>query len=519
MDGLTIMKHESRDVDGERREWAVVLGCDCYFDRSDGGAFHSGSAPSKVLDRNHVKSNTTTRQKHDDDGDFTDATCSSSSFDVTSTAFIELGMVSTVDRVDGSDADSGFDYKSIPSFDDFLDLCNDSHYVRVPSDFCVLVADICGSTACIESGRYRDVNTVGAMCIAVVRNALVAAGTTQQSTSTSKNDEFPYCFGGDGASLVVRADQKEAAVTALLALKSLVKENYKMQLRVGSVPVAYLEENGTSVQVARYEIVKGMSIALFRGGGLALADATVKHGGELQETKASQNMTPNLDGLSCRWQKIPNRNGCVLALLVMSNPGHDDQDSREIYKSILHHLEEILHPNTLKQANPVSPELATYKTLTEMIKDEARMHASCWSLAWIGRLFEISFCYMLFYWGVLQYTFLDVPAYRQATRTHADHRKFDDMLRMVLDCSNEQADQVERYLTDLYNNGRQVFFGTHRSKHTLMTCLLEDTSEGKHIHFVDGDSGGYALAAKQLKLQQQLETMRMCKLVEEQRPP
>lgn len=34
-----------------------------------------------------------------------------------------------------------------------------------------------------------------------------------------------------------------------------------------------------------------------------------------------------------------------------------------------------------------------------------------------------------------------------------------------------------------------------------MTCLLEDTTEGKHIHFIDGENSGYALAAKQLKIQ------------------
>ena len=32
----------------------------------------------------------------------------------------------------------------------------------------------------------------------------------------------------------------------------------------------------------------------------------------------------------------------------------------------------------------------------------------------------------------------------------------------------------------------------HRSQSTLMTCLVEDVGLGKHIHFVDGDDGGYA---------------------------
>jgi hypothetical protein len=32
-----------------------------------------------------------------------------------------------------------------------------------------------------------------------------------------------------------------------------------------------------------------------------------------------------------------------------------------------------------------------------------------------------------------------------------------------------------------------------------MTCLVTSESEGLHVHFVDGGSGGYTSAAKQLK--------------------
>lgn len=45
-----------------------------------------------------------------------------------------------------------------------------------------------------------------------------------------------------------------------------------------------------------------------------------------------------------------------------------------------------------------------------------------------------------------------------------------------------------------------IFFGVHVSKASLMTCAIR-AYEGSHVHFVDGADGGYALAAKQLKLQ------------------
>ena len=34
-----------------------------------------------------------------------------------------------------------------------------------------------------------------------------------------------------------------------------------------------------------------------------------------------------------------------------------------------------------------------------------------------------------------------------------------------------------------------------------MTCFLQKLEDGKHIHFIDGGDGGYAIAAKQLKAQ------------------
>ena len=409
------------------------------------------------------------------------------------------------------------DYQSIPSIDDYADLVHSNKYIRLPSNWCVIVTDIVSSTKHIENGRYRDVNTVGVMTICAVRNAL------------GIHKDFPYVFGGDGSSLVVKPEQEQLVLHTLLALRRVVRANYQMELRVGSVSIEELEDHGVTVEVTRYEIVSGMCIALFRGGGLALADAIIKSRPDyeqLQETIESSTITPNMDGLSCRWKKIPNRNGCVLTLLVMDNPdivvvdedetdehGHDDGNSDEsesddednvtmkMYQRVIIKLQEILKPQTMKKANPVNPELAEYKTAPEMIADEQRMHESKISPSYINRAVEIGLCHVLFRWKKLQHAIIDAPEYVQGMRTHADHRKFDDMIRMVIDCTPDQADAIEQYLQGMYDDGRQIFFGTQRSQHTLMTCLLKDTNDGNHIHFVDGDLGGYAIAAKTLKMQ------------------
>jgi hypothetical protein len=37
----------------------------------------------------------------------------------------------------------------------------------------------------------------------------------------------------------------------------------------------------------------------------------------------------------------------------------------------------------------------------------------------------------------------------------------------------------------------------------MMTCLVFSLDESRHVHFIDGADGGYALAALQLKAQLQ----------------
>jgi hypothetical protein len=81
---------------------------------------------------------------------------------------------------------------------------------------------------------------------------------------------------------------------------------------------------------------------------------------------------------------------------------------------------------------------------------------------------------------------------------NSDFRKFDDTLRMVLDCTPELADEIERHLAD--NAERCVLrYGTHRQRAAVMTCFTLSLLRSNHVHFIDGAAGGYAIAANALK--------------------
>src|ERR1700759_3625619 len=81
-------------------------------------------------------------------------------------------------------------YGGIPVFRGFTRLMEPSLYLPLPEDWTVGVADIVESTKAIAARRYKAVNMAGAAVIAAVTNAL-------------DGREFPFVFGGDGASFAV----------------------------------------------------------------------------------------------------------------------------------------------------------------------------------------------------------------------------------------------------------------------------------------------------------------------------
>jgi hypothetical protein len=93
----------------------------------------------------------------------------------------------------------------------------------------------------------------------------------------------------------------------------------------------------------------------------------------------------------------------------------------------------------------------------------------------------------------------DGEAYREEFIRNTDFRKFDETLRMVLDLSDEESQHLESWLETQFNAG-VLAFGIHRSRAAIATCMVR-SYKGDHVHFIDGEDGGYALAAKGLKAQ------------------
>jgi hypothetical protein len=377
--------------------------------------------------------------------------------------------------------DSNRFYEDLPAFSNFKEVTGDQPFRPVPADWKIIIADIEGSTKAIESGRYKDVNTIGAAAIAAAQNAM-------------DRHDFPFVFGGDGATLVVPPAVFEKVAAALDGVRALARDKFGMALRVGAVEVAELYAEGLRIEVGKFQSVPGRAIASFRGGGLSRADLKFKSDPRRYAVAERPGAVGDLTGLSCRWQPIPSEKGAVLSILIDARAG---KNQKSVYDNILKSLDDIFNGDLLS-ANPVHLSTMKYKSIRENLKGEIRFHASPYSFSFLARALEIVASVLVFKWKVP--AGFDAQKYAESMSVHSDFRKFDDNLRIVVDCTAAQAASVRALLEKLRADG-EIFYGLHESVDALMTCFVYNVRDGGHIHFIDGGNGGYAMAAKQLKAQ------------------
>ncbi|HEY7532528.1 MAG TPA: DUF3095 family protein [Nitrospiraceae bacterium] len=380
-------------------------------------------------------------------------------------------------------------YSRLKSFSNFEEVSHDRHFVSIPEDWFILVTDVEGSTTAIHDGRYKDVNTLGAASIAAVQSVM-------------GDEDFPSAFGGDGAVLAIPPQHLDAAVAALAALKSLSHEQFNLAFRVGKVPVSDLIQEGVRTEVAKFELASGKCIAIFRGGGVARAEHKLKDRPKTYGIEELPRADVSLRNLSCRWNAIPSRNGRILSMLVLARTGHD-----HVYRDLLATLETVLNGG-LGQANPVNVPTMSYKSVRECVTDERRYHTSIWSASFWGRCLEI-FAAVLIFKFKFHPLVMNPSEYTNALNVHSDYRKFADMFRAVIDCSPENIFDIRQYLEARHEAG-DLYYGLYESETALMTCYVNSTAPGKHIHFIDGGNGGYTQAAIQLKVQMKTEERVVC---------
>jgi hypothetical protein len=370
-------------------------------------------------------------------------------------------------------------YGSIPVFRGFASLMDPALYSALPDDWTIGVADIVESTKAIAQARYKAVNMAGAAVIAAVTNAL-------------DGREFPFVFGGDGASFAVSPDDLERARDALAATARWVKDDLDLVMRVALVPVTAVRAHGLDVRVARFGPSSNLSYAMFSGGGLGWAEAAMKRG-EFAVEVAPSGTQPDLTGLSCRFEEIPSARGVILSVLVVPARDADPVAFRKLIEDVIGLVERS--PDAGRPVPAGGPPLRWPPAGAEF---EARAQRGGSLMKRRAAVLAYTlFAYLVMRFGISVGGFVPKTYVRQVVE-NSDFRKYDDGLRMILDCASELERALTQRLTEAAAAGI-ARYGLHRQDAAMMTCFTPSALRSDHVHFIDGARGGYASAATALK--------------------
>ena len=381
-----------------------------------------------------------------------------------------------------------FFYANLPLLENFIDITDSRNFKSVPRDWYVVISDIIGSTQAIESGRYKEVNLLGACSIVAVLNI-------------GGNLDIPFVFGGDGATLLIPPSLFAPAREALLATSQLAREEFGMELRVGAVPMCDVRVNDYDVKLAKLKVSENYYQAIFTGDGLSYATELIKDPNTSHlylYQNATNNAKADLSNLECRWQDIPSKYGETISLIVKATSNQGDL-ANLTYRKIIEKIDTIYGSEEV--LNPVDENYLNLGFSYQNLSAETRLCSQSSKLSHRMLYFFKIWFENLLGWLLMKLKVKfpdgDWGTYKRNAIAATDYRKFDDMLRMVIAGNGVQRKRLTDYLEKNYKQGKLVY-GLHISDRALMTCLVFER-HGRQVHFVDGADGGYAVAAKDMK--------------------
>ena len=379
-------------------------------------------------------------------------------------------------------------YQSLKPFKEFSGISEDKLYQTIPVDWAIVITDILGSTRAVNEGRYKEVNLIGAATISCFVNLI---GT----------HDLPFVFGGDGATLLVPNAVLPLLLEELLKLKRLAQKQFHLELRIGYVEISTLKALGQEFKVAKYELSPGNFLAQFKGGALSFAENLIKlKDPRVQLLEASEGATDaHLQGLSCRLKPLKSVHGEILTLLCKPLSGKQPEAA---IQEVLSQLAAILNDD-FNTATPVTTENLNWPIPAAHNDYESQLKTKTlpYFLTWLTTFLYATISNLSLKYGFRIGNF--IPAnYKEELKLNSDFKKFDETLRMVLDCTPQQIERIKTVLEDLKKQDL-ISYGMHVSKEALMTCVVLSPTANKHIHFIDGSDGGYTMAAVQMKKQLQ----------------
>lgn len=381
-------------------------------------------------------------------------------------------------------------YQSLPVIQSFQQAASASLHAEVPPDWWLVITDVEGSTKAIEQGAYKKVNTIGVACIAAVVNV-------------DLNIEIPFVFGGDGATFAIPDCMRERVEIALRGAQNLAEASFGLGLRAGLVKVSDLTSQGFLVKIGKLKLSPHVTQAVFSGNGWEEAERRLKTPNAAVIHMVNQADGPaeaSFEGFECRWQGVPSFNDHKLALLVCAT-NENAPESLSTYQRVLDKIQTIY--GDVLQYHPLQAQALQLTFKPKLLAHEWRVRSSQFGFAkrwsYLAKMLFQNVAGNILFARNIDTEATQWSKYRNEFVENSDFRKFDGMLRMVMDGTEQQFSQLQHFL-EVENQLGNLAFGMHKSREALVTCIVRSYT-GNHMHFVDGSDGGYALAARGLKAQ------------------
>ncbi len=356
-------------------------------------------------------------------------------------------------------------------------LLKQSAFNAVPADWHVIVTDIKGSTAAVDSGLNETVNFIATGSIVAVLNLAFKAKIP-----------IPFFFGGDGATFIVPPILIDLALKKLSIFKKNTLENFNVDLRVGTVSVAKIYEDGHQINITKFLASEFLSIPIVLGDGLMYAESLIKAEDYLLSQDEDAGEEIDLNGMQCRWDRIapPENIKEVVTLLVVA-PKIENQASS--FSTILGNIDSIY--GEIKMRQPISVAKLKFNSTFQRMSTEMR--------AKIGkiRFVELVRDWFVNSFGTIYFLTSSGKKYLNRLVETSDTLVLDGKINTVI-CGNEQQRiKLVQLLDELERKG-EIIYGLYISSESVMSCYVRDLKDD-HIHFVDGSGGGYTQAARMLK--------------------
>jgi hypothetical protein len=350
-------------------------------------------------------------------------------------------------------------------------------FTKVPESWNIIVTDVKNSTQAIKEGKQQVVNLAATASIVACLNI-----------SRAKGIEIPFFFGGDGATLIVPDDILKECLFALQLHQERCSISFDFFLRVGHRKVIDMIRKGASLRILKYKSNELHTMPIILGDALQMAEGFIKSSNN-EKVIADLKYNLDLNGMECKWDKIkpPEDENEILTLIVSAKKVTDQS---KVYSQVLEKIEQVYGNDLIR--HPVTAKRLKMVHNLSSIKAEVKMKfknitngkiATSWWRSFIGSWFTKNTSKGRNYLNDMI----------QLTETLL----LDGAINTVITGKINQRKELLAYLNTLEKQD-SISYGYYSSSSSVLSCFVT-AMDNYHIHFLDGENGGYTNASKMLK--------------------